>query len=188
MPTLRPLRLTRFRHDSNDKPGCRYFGCNAVCVAPGTAPKLAGLLNSPIMTMTYKPPGSRLSRLLYGLLAYTSLGIGIIAIFVPGLPTTEFILLAAWAATRSSPRLNAWLENHRVFGPMLYNWRNGRMVSRGSKISATVSMLACAILMLSLFTHVWWLYLAIAGMALGNLWLWSRPEPASKPPLTHDKR
>ena len=33
------------------------------------------------MTMTYKPPGSRLSRLLYGLLAYTSLGIGIAAIF-----------------------------------------------------------------------------------------------------------
>ncbi|TKJ68263.1 DUF454 domain-containing protein [Pseudomonas viridiflava] len=143
-----------------------------------------GFSNLPVETMTYKPPGSRLSRFLFGILAYASLGIGIAAIFIPGLPTTEFILLAAWAATRSSPRLNAWLENHRVFGPILYNWRNGRLVTRRAKISATVSMLFCAVMMLSLLTHVWWLYLAIAGMALGNLWIWSRPEPvkAERPP------
>ncbi|MBI6708104.1 YbaN family protein [Pseudomonas syringae] len=136
-----------------------------------------GSPNLPVETMTYKPPGSRLSRLLYGILAYTALGIGIVAIFVPGLPTTEFILLAAWAATRSSPRLNAWLENHRVFGPILHNWRNGRLVARKAKISATISMLVCAVVMLSLIGHAWWLYLALTGMALGNLWIWSRPEP-----------
>jgi uncharacterized membrane protein YbaN (DUF454 family) len=136
-----------------------------------------GFVNQPVVTMTYKPPGSRLSRFLFGILAYVSLGIGIAAIFIPGLPTTEFILLAAWAATRSSPRLNAWLEHHRVFGPILYNWRNGRLVARRAKISATVSMLVCAIVMLGLLDHAWWLYLAIAGMALGNLWIWSRPEP-----------
>ncbi|RRV08335.1 DUF454 domain-containing protein [Pseudomonas sp. v388] len=137
-----------------------------------------GFVNLPVVTMTYKPPGTRLSRFLYGILAYVSLGIGIAAIFIPGLPTTEFILLAAWAATRSSPRLNAWLENHRVFGPVLHNWRNGRLVARSAKISATVSMVVCAVVMLSLLEHVWWLYLAIGGMGLGNLWLWSRPEPA----------
>ncbi|WP_123436469.1 DUF454 family protein, partial [Pseudomonas brassicacearum] len=54
-----------------------------------------------------QPASSKLARLLFGLLAYVSLGIGLIAIVVPGLPTTEFILLAAWAATRSSPRLSA---------------------------------------------------------------------------------
>ncbi|WP_434682049.1 YbaN family protein [Pseudomonas sp. R1-18] len=136
-----------------------------------------GSVNLPVVTMTYKPPGSRLSRFLFGILAYVSLGIGIAAIFIPGLPTTEFILLAAWAATRSSPRLNAWLEHHWVFGPILHNWRNGRLVARRAKISATVSMLVCAIVMLGLLDHAWWLYLAIAGMALGNLWIWSRPEP-----------
>ncbi|MEO4017890.1 DUF454 family protein, partial [Pseudomonas rossensis] len=51
--------------------------------------------------MTRNPPtSSQLSRILFGLLAYVSLGIGLIAIVVPGLPTTEFILLAAWAATK----------------------------------------------------------------------------------------
>ena len=121
-------------------------------------------------------PASKLSRLLFGLLAYTSLAIGLIAIVVPGLPTTEFILLAAWAATKSSPRLSAWLENHRLFGPILSNWRNGKIVSRRAKVSATLSMLLCAGLMLALLNHHWTMYLAIGGMSLGNLWIWSRPE------------
>ncbi|EPL09185.1 YbaN family protein [Pseudomonas sp. CF161] len=121
-------------------------------------------------------PTSKLSRLLFGLLAYTSLAIGLIAIVVPGLPTTEFILLAAWAATKSSPRLSAWLENHRLFGPILSNWRNGKIVSRRAKVSATLSMLLCAGLMLALLNHHWTMYLAIGGMILGNLWIWSRPE------------
>ena len=83
---------------------------------------------------------SKIARILFGLLAYVSLGIGLIAIVIPGLPTTEFILLAAWAATKSSPRLSAWLENHRLFGPILSNWRNGKIIKRNAKISATVSM------------------------------------------------
>ncbi|MGV8916235.1 MAG: YbaN family protein [Pseudomonas sp.] len=128
-------------------------------------------------TPSRKPPGSKLSRVLFGILAYVSLGLGLIAIFVPGLPTTEFILLAAWAATRSSPRLSAWLENHRLFGPILCNWRNGRLIARSAKVSATVSMLLCAVLMLTLLEHGWPVYLAISGMTLGNLWIWSRPEP-----------
>jgi hypothetical protein len=122
------------------------------------------------------PSSSKLTRLLFALLAYISLGIGLIAIVIPGLPTTEFILLAAWAATRSSPRLSAWLENHRLFGPMLHNWRNGKIIARRAKISATVSMLLCATLMLVMLDHGWPTCLAIAGMGLGNLWIWSRPE------------
>ncbi len=130
-----------------------------------------------IETMTSKTPSSsKLSRILFGVLAYVSLGIGLIAIVVPGLPTTEFILLAAWAATRSSPRLSAWLENHRLFGPILSNWRNGKIIARRAKVSATVSMLLCATLMLVMLEHHWPVYLAIAGMTLGNLWIWSRPE------------
>ncbi len=132
--------------------------------------------------MTGKSPStSRIARLLFGLLAYVSLGIGLVAIVVPGLPTTEFILLAAWAATKSSPRLSAWLENHRLFGPILFNWRNGKIIARRAKISATVSMLLCALLMLLTLDHSWPIYLTIAGMSLGNLWIWSRPERLARP-------
>ncbi|WP_210643169.1 MULTISPECIES: YbaN family protein [unclassified Pseudomonas] len=119
---------------------------------------------------------TKLTQLLFALLAYTSLAIGLVALIVPGLPTTEFILLAAWAATRSSPRLSAWLERHWLFGPMLYNWRNGKVIPRRAKVGATVSMLVCAGLMLLMLDHGWPVYLALTGMALGNLWIWSRPE------------
>lgn len=124
---------------------------------------------------------SKIAQLLFGLLAYVSLGIGLVAIVVPGLPTTEFILLAAWAATKSSPRMSAWLENHRLFGPILFNWRNGKIIARRAKVSATVSMLLCAVLMLVMLDHGWPVYLAIVGMGLGNLWIWSRPERLAVP-------
>jgi uncharacterized membrane protein YbaN (DUF454 family) len=123
-----------------------------------------------------RPTRSRLARILYGLLAYTSLAIGLVAIVIPGLPTTEFILLAAWAATRSSPRLSAWLENHRLFGPMLCNWRNGKVITRRTKISATVSMVLCSVVMWLTLKQHWPVYAAMAGMLLVNLWIWSRPE------------
>ncbi len=130
------------------------------------------------VSMTTQPPAprSRLARLLYALLAYVCVGIGIVAIFIPGLPTTEFILIAAWAATRSSPRLSAWLENHRVFGPIIRNWRNGKIITRRAKWAATASMLACAIIMWLTLRHYWAIYAAIGGMVLVNLWIWSRPE------------
>ncbi|MHC8365645.1 YbaN family protein [Pseudomonas sp. ZT5P21] len=127
------------------------------------------------------PASSKLTRLLFGAVAYVSLAIGLIAIVVPGLPTTEFILLAAWAATKSSPRLSAWLENHRLFGPILSNWRNGRIVARRAKVSATLSMLLCAGLMWVMLDHGWTVYLAITGMSLGNVWIWSRPESLPQP-------
>ncbi len=137
---------------------------------------MAGSPNRAVDEPMTQPLRSKLSRLLYGLLAYVSLGIGLIAIVVPGLPTTEFILLAAWAATRSSPRLSAWLENHRLFGPILHNWRNGKVIQRRAKVSATLSMLLCATVMLVFLEHRWPVFLAIGGMSLGNLWIWSRPE------------
>ncbi|WP_262880198.1 YbaN family protein [Pseudomonas paralcaligenes] len=126
-------------------------------------------------------PRSRPVRLLYALLAYTSLGVGLVGLVLPGLPTTEFVLLAAWAASRSSPRLSRWLENHRLFGPILANWRNGKAVARRAKVAASLSMLAALAIMLITLPHGYWLYAVIAGMAVGNLWIWSRPDSTPTP-------
>ncbi|MNI93451.1 hypothetical protein D3C73_1514090 [compost metagenome] len=52
------------------------------------------------------------------------------------------------------------------------------MIARRAKVSATVSMVLCAVLMLVMLDHGWPIYLAIVGMGLGNLWIWSRPETA----------
>ncbi|MEZ0198408.1 DUF454 family protein, partial [Pseudomonas qingdaonensis] len=64
----------------------------------------------------------------------------------------------------------------------LHNWRNGKVIQRRAKVSATISMLLCAGLMLTFLEHHWPVFLAIAGMTLGNLWIWSRPEHACPAP------
>jgi hypothetical protein len=63
-------------------------------------------------------PLSLLARVLLHCFAVLCLVLGLIGVVLPGMPTTVFILMAAWAAARSSPRLHAWLRNHRVFGPL----------------------------------------------------------------------
>lgn len=118
-----------------------------------------------------------LARLLLLVLAWLSLGMGVIGIFVPGLPTTVFVLIAAWAAARSSPRLHQWLYTHRLFGPMLRNWEAGGFVSRPAKRAAALTMLACAALMLVLDVVWWATALACGCMLCVGIWLWLRPEP-----------
>jgi uncharacterized membrane protein YbaN (DUF454 family) len=122
------------------------------------------------------------TRWLWLALAYASLGVGLVAIVVPGLPTTEFILLAAWAASKGSPRLRGWLERHPVFGVMIYNWQHGRVVARRAKLTASLAMSACLVIMLLLVSNRWVVSIAAIGMAIGAVWMWSRPERVSPPP------
>ncbi|MFT4242642.1 MAG: YbaN family protein [Acidovorax sp.] len=109
--------------------------------------------------------------------AMLSLALGIIGIVVPGMPTTVFILMAAWAAARSSPRLYRWLWNHRLFGPPLRNWSQGGKVSRRAKWSATIVMAISTAILLMFGPRNWALGAALACMACVLAWLWRRPEP-----------
>ncbi|MDQ7991024.1 MAG: YbaN family protein [Candidatus Dactylopiibacterium sp.] len=123
------------------------------------------------------PPPSRW-RFAWLLVAWASLAMGLVAIVIPGIPTTEFILLAAWAASKSSPRLHAWLCRHRLFGPMIRNWHDGRRVMRRAKLCASLAMSVCLVGMAWFVPHRWLVVLATLGMAAGAAWLWRRPEPA----------
>jgi uncharacterized protein len=119
------------------------------------------------------------ARWLFLALALLSLALGVIGIFLPVLPTVPFILLSAWAAARSSPRLLAWMENHTAFGPMLTEWRRGGVVRRRAKWAATAVMSASAALMLVVVPMRWMALLAIGCMACVLVWLWRRPEHVS---------
>ncbi|WP_442963966.1 YbaN family protein [Pseudomonas sp. MM211] len=120
------------------------------------------------------------ARWLWLALAYLSIGMAAVGVLVPGLPTTEFVLLSAWAASRSSPRLSAWLENHRLFGPLLRNWRDGGVITRRTKRVASLSMLMAFAVMLLTVAHTPSLIFAGLGMSGGALWIWSRPERPRK--------
>ncbi|NDL67008.1 YbaN family protein [Anaerotalea alkaliphila] len=63
-----------------------------------------------------------------------SLGLGILGIFLPVLPTTPFLLLTSYCYVRSSKRLHRWLMGHRIFGPYIYNYVTYKAVKREAKI------------------------------------------------------
>lgn len=77
---------------------------------------------------------NRLSRLALIVSGTFFLGLGIIGIFLPLLPTTPFILLAASCYARSSKRLYNWLLNNRWFGSYIKNYREGKGVPYKIKI------------------------------------------------------
>lgn len=66
--------------------------------------------------------------------------LGIVGAFLPVMPTTIFLILAAWCFGRSSPRIEAWMLNHPSFGPTLRDWRQYGAVPRKAKILACVGM------------------------------------------------
>lgn len=132
--------------------------------------------------MSEPPPRPRRFRWAWWLLAYASLGLGIVGVFVPGLPTTVFVLISAWAAAQGSERLHRWLLAHPRFGPLIRDWQAHRAVPRKAKWAATWAMLACATIllavMLSIGGHRWWMAaLPITCMTAVAIWLWRRPEP-----------
>ncbi|MDY6944160.1 MAG: YbaN family protein [Pseudomonadota bacterium] len=135
------------------------------------------------MDDTRKPARPLPAAARYLLLVFAALcvALGVIGIFVPGLPTTVFILMAGWAAARSSPRFSNWLENHERFGPMLRDWRESRAVSRQAKLSATVVMTISATILFLTSTRMWLAEVITVVMAMVLMWLWRRPEP---PPRT----
>lgn len=112
-------------------------------------------------------------------LAVVSLVLGIIGLFLPVLPTVPFLLLAAWAAGHSSPRLSQWLESHPRFGAQIAEWRRAGLVRRKAKWTATVVMSASAIATLLMFRADWAALAVVAVMACVLVWLWLRPEPAA---------
>lgn len=105
-----------------------------------------------------------MTRPLWLLLGLLAVACGIAGIVLPLVPTTPFILLAAFAFARSSPRLQAWLEEHRIFGPMLLNWRRHGSIDRRAKRLALLLMAAAFALSLVMRLPLW--VLAAQGTAL----------------------
>lgn len=117
-------------------------------------------------------------RILLLIVAWLAVGLGIIGIFLPVLPTTPFMILAAALFARTSPRFEKWLIDHPRFGKPLTDWRREGAIARKAKI-ASVTLMAAS------FVIVWfagppWLVLKI-GIGVTLLccaaFVLTRPEP-----------
>jgi uncharacterized protein len=107
-------------------------------------------------------------RMFWSGLGVVSLGLGLIGIVLPLLPTTPFVLLAAFAFSRSSPRLHAWLLGHPRLGPAIRNWQRSGAIAPKAKALAMVSLVATFAISLMIGIHGWILAaqaLALLGVA-----------------------
>ena len=84
------------------------------------------------------------ARTLWLCLGFTATGLGLIGVVLPLVPTTVFLILAAFAFARSSPRLHAWLVGHPRFGPAIVDWQTHGSISRSAK-TAALSVMALSL-------------------------------------------
>lgn len=93
---------------------------------------------------------TRAKRIILVLIGFASLGLGALGVLLPLLPTTPFILLAAFAFANSSEKMHQWLLDHNVFGPLIDDWRRYGSIRRSAKVATVISMVA-------LLAISWWL-------------------------------
>lgn len=119
----------------------------------------------------------RLMTLLWRGVSLVSLGLGLIGLALPVMPTVPFLIVSAWAAGKGWPAFEHWLLEHRLFGPSIRQWRARGAVPRKAKWASTLMMASSAI-GLQFFTAIpLWLRIAVPAVMLAvAVWLWSRPD------------
>ena len=106
-------------------------------------------------------------RKLYVVGGSLSLGLGVLGVFLPLLPTTPFLLLSAACYMRGSPRLHDWLLNHRVFGSYIRNYREGRGLPLLTKVF-TLTLLWVTLTYSGLMVmSLWWVRVLLAAVGMG---------------------
>ena len=96
-----------------------------------------------------------------------AVALGIVGIFLPILPTTPFLLLAAACFIRSSDRLYRWLIQHRWFGSYIRNYREHRAVTRRAKVAALLMLWGVIGYSAVIVASEWWLRALLAAVAIG---------------------
>jgi hypothetical protein len=94
-------------------------------------------------------------KVLWLLLAYATLAIGLIGAFLPILPTTPFLLVAVWAGSHASSKFKWWLLRHKRFGAALRDWYRDKAIAKPAKLMA-VSVIAVS-----------WLVIILSGSPAG---------------------
>jgi hypothetical protein len=118
-------------------------------------------------------------RLIWLTLGGLFLVTGLIGVFLPVVPTTPFLLLAAGCFAKSSPRLHRWLLAHPTLGPPIRNWEENGAISPPAKRLALGSM--AAVFILSAGLGLAWPMLAAQGalIAAGCAFILTRPDGPS---------
>lgn len=122
----------------------------------------------------------KISKYLYLTLAWLCVGLGIIGIILPFLPTTPFLLVAVWAFSNSSPELAEKMRNHKIVGPYIRAWQDHGVVPFRAKLLAVAMMTLAGVYLLAFAAVPLFAALAACGVFVGvAVYVGSRP---SQPP------
>jgi hypothetical protein len=115
-------------------------------------------------------------RALFLVAGILSLGAGIAGIFLPVLPTTPLVILAAACFARSYRPFHEWLLAHRRFGPTLREWQEHRAIPYRTKLTAIAMMAAAMTASIVFFVEPLWLDVLLAAFGVGlAVWMYRLP-------------
>ena len=125
----------------------------------------------------------------YGLIAFgwLNIGLGVLGMFLPVMPTTVFLLIALWAFSRSSQRFHRWLYTHPTLGRTLRDWHSHGVIPPRVKILA-VSMMTVSLSYVTLFLAEGWALPLLLGAVLGGVCAFILSRPSRPAPLAASPR
>lgn len=106
-----------------------------------------------------------------------AVALAVIGIVLPILPTTPFLLVAAFCFDRGSPAMHKWLINHAHLGPVIQNWHDYGAVPMSAKITAVVFMTSALLLGFYFDLKPWVLILQAIIFTAVAIFLITRPLP-----------
>ena len=104
------------------------------------------------------------------LIAFISLTLGLIGIFLPILPTTPFLLLSAWLFAHSSPKLHNWLLNHPTLGPYIRTFQEEKALPLKIKIISTTTLWITLLISITILNNKIWLQILLATIGVAVTW------------------
>ena len=115
-------------------------------------------------------------RTFWSFVGVAAVALAIAGVVLPLLPTTPFLLVAAWAFGKSSPRLHGWLLGHPRFGPLIHDWRRHGAIPRRAKYAALLLMAAALAGGWLAALPLWLLGVQAAVLLAVAAFLFSRPD------------
>ncbi|MAI91674.1 YbaN family protein [Ponticaulis sp.] len=104
-------------------------------------------------------------------------GLAFIGVALPLVPTTPFLLLAAFCFARSSKRFSDWLHNHALFGRLITDWNRHGAISRRAKYTAGACLIAAPVLSFLVGAPLWTIGVQIPILAGSGFFIFTRPDP-----------
>lgn len=125
-----------------------------------------------------------MKKLFWKLLGFLSLGMAYIGVVTPGIPYSPFVVFSAYCFAKGSPKMHAWLYNHKLFGPFLTNWNEKRVFPIKMKYFMLAMMSSSLLIMY--FTGVKPIGIISTAIFMGlvAIWAWRYPSSVTE----HDQR